>query len=199
MSTNGDAFKIQIELGDVIRHHNETLERLRAFQRDRPYVVAPNVLKMVEENLKENVAILYKQWNEVHKPPAERVRHVCRQCNFVFASSLPEGICDECRSKGSTAQPAAYGNWPQTPESESETLSDATPLPPDVVEPEMAEDEDAALVEQAEMEAAEGEVPEGQAGDQAVARREAENGDALADEDNDRPEEVVEPRGIANP
>lgn len=140
MSTNPDAFKIQTELSEVIRLHNQTLERLRAFQSERPYAVAPNILKMAEENLKENVAILYKQWNEVHKPPGERVRHVCQQCNYVFASALPGGICDECRSKGGTNQPAAYGAWPVTPESEAATQSDATPLPSDVVEKEAFEE-----------------------------------------------------------
>ncbi len=133
MSTTGEPFKIQTELSEVLRLHNQTLERLRAFQHERPYVVAPNIMKMVEENLKENVTILYKQWNEVHKPPTERVRHVCTQCSFVFASALPGGICDECRSKPG-GQPSTYGAWPVTPESEAVTLSDATPLPTDMAE-----------------------------------------------------------------
>lgn len=123
--------KTAIELGEVIRLQNEALEKLRAFRDARPYAIAPNLFRMVEENLKENVQMLYKELNQVHKPATERKRHVCRQCHHVFATSLPGGLCDECRSKPA-GQPAAYGVWPITPESESPTVSDITPLPKDV-------------------------------------------------------------------
>lgn len=143
MSFNPDTMKTAIELGEVIRLQNEALEKLRAFREARPYAIAPNLFRMIEENLKENVQMLYKELNQVHKPPTERKRHVCRQCHHVFAMSLPGGICDECRSKPA-GQPAAYGVWPITPESESPTVSDITPIPADLQLPDSEDIEDAS-------------------------------------------------------
>jgi hypothetical protein len=150
MSFSPDIMKTAIELGEVIRLQNEALEKLRAFREARPYAIAPNLFRMIEENLKENVQMLYKELNQVHKPPTERKRHVCRQCHHVFAIALPGGLCDECRSKPA-GQPAAYGVWPVTPESESATVSDVTPLPKEItsdqVEDGVEEQAEAALEE----------------------------------------------------
>lgn len=130
MSFDPDKLQAAAQLGEVIRLHNETLEKLREFRRLRPYALPPNMVVMAEENLKENVQVLYKELNHLHKPAAERRRHACRQCHHVFAVSLPGGICDECRSRqGVPSQPAAYGMWPASPESESATVSDITPDP----------------------------------------------------------------------
>ncbi|MGI8908498.1 MAG: hypothetical protein ACR2IE_18640 [Candidatus Sumerlaeaceae bacterium] len=126
MSFSPDVMKTAVELSEVIRLQNQALEKVREFRDARPYAIAPNLLRMIEENLKENIQMLYKELNQVNTPAAERKRHVCRQCHHVFASSLPGGLCDECRSKPA-GQPAAYGVWPVTPESESITVSDVTP------------------------------------------------------------------------
>ena len=123
MNVNSDALKIVAEIGEAIRLQNEALERLRSFRSEMPYAIAPNIAKMVEENLKENIHILYKELNQAHKPPSERRRNVCQKCHMVYASPLPGGVCDECRNQTRT-QPAAYGAWPVTPESESITASD---------------------------------------------------------------------------
>jgi hypothetical protein len=122
MNVNSDALKIVAELGEVIRLQNEALERLRAFRLEMPYILAPNIAKMVEENLKENIHVLYKELNQAHKPPSERRRNACRQCHMVYASPLPGGVCDECRNQ-TRSQPAAYRSWPVTPESEITTVS----------------------------------------------------------------------------
>ena len=55
MNVNSDALKIVAELGEAIRLQNEALERLRAFRQEMPYILAPNIANMVEENLKENI------------------------------------------------------------------------------------------------------------------------------------------------
>jgi hypothetical protein len=128
MSFSPDNMRTATELGEVIRLQNEALEKLRAFRETRPYAIAPNLFRMVEENLKENVQMLYKELNQVNKPATEQRRHVCTQCHHVFATALPGGICDQCRSKPA-GQPAAYGVWPVTPESEAVTISDITPDP----------------------------------------------------------------------
>ena len=128
MNVNSDALKIVAELGEAIRLQNEALERLRAFRQEMPYILAPNIANMVEENLKENIHVLYKELNQAHKPPSERRRNACRQCHMVYVSPLPGGICDECRNQ-TRSQPAAYRSWPITPESEIETVSAVEDFP----------------------------------------------------------------------
>jgi len=87
------------ELGEVIRLQNEALERLVAFRKERPYLMMPNLAKMVEENIKENVTVLYKELNNLHKPAAQQTRYICRECQMAFVVALPGGICDECRAR----------------------------------------------------------------------------------------------------
>lgn len=87
------------ELSDIIRSHNQALAGLRNYRESHPYLIAPNLALMMEDNLKENVQMLYKELNNLHKPKTEQRRHVCRTCHGVFAAALPGGICDECRSK----------------------------------------------------------------------------------------------------
>jgi hypothetical protein len=122
------------ELSEIIRWHNQCLDRLRSYRESYPYLIAPNVGKMMEENLKENVQMLYRELNNLHKPKAEQRRHVCRQCHMVFALPLRGGICDECHSKRAAPTPYAtpppsdeFGEMPepvaqgaQTPDEEAE-------------------------------------------------------------------------------
>ncbi len=96
------------ELSEIIRWQNQCIERMKSFREKYPYLIPPNVAKMVEENLKENVQILYRELNHLHKPKEEKRRHVCRMCHGVFFVSLPGGLCDECRAKQ-----AALANRPQ--------------------------------------------------------------------------------------
>jgi hypothetical protein len=93
------------ELSEIIRWHNQCLDRLRSYRETYPYLLAPNVAYMLEDNLKENVQMLYRELNNLHKPKTEQRRHVCSQCHGVFAASLPGGICDECRGRGVRPQP----------------------------------------------------------------------------------------------
>ncbi len=130
MSTyNFEQLLVANELGEVIRLHNQAIEQLKNFRESHPALIAPNLARMAEENLKENVSVLYRELNNLHKPKTEQRRHVCRECYNVFVVPLPGGICDECRSKISS--PGNAYDRPQMPEAESETLSDATPIPAD--------------------------------------------------------------------
>lgn len=95
------------ELSEIIRLHNTCIERMRTYRKSYPFLVPPNVATMIEENLKENVQMLYNELNNVYKPRSEQRRYTCKRCHGVFAVSLPSGVCDECRSKVET-QPV-YG------------------------------------------------------------------------------------------
>lgn len=107
MSFDLEKFQAVAELGDVIRLQNEAMDRLQQFRKARPYLIMPNLAKMVEENMKENLQVLYKELNNMHKPAEQQTRYICDDCHMAFLVKLPGGICDECRAKQAT-QPREY-------------------------------------------------------------------------------------------
>ncbi len=145
MSFDLEKLQAVAELGEVIRLQNEALDRLKAFRKARPYMMMPNLAKMVEENLKENVMVLYKELNNLHKPAEEQVRYICRECHMAFIVQLPGGLCDECRARQSSGGPRDYTPYQGSddednleevvsqdgaadqPDSEHVTTDDATP------------------------------------------------------------------------
>jgi len=90
------------EFSEIIRYHNRALERLKRFQEGYPYLIAPNVFSAVEFNLKENITVLYREFQGLQNQKEKKydTKHTCRKCNQVFFTSLPDGLCDECRGKG---------------------------------------------------------------------------------------------------
>lgn len=108
MSFDLEKLQAVAELGEVIRLQNEALERLTAFRKARPYIMMPNLAKMVEENLKENIMVLYKELNNLHKPAEQQTRYICQQCKMAFLVPLPGGICDQCRARQSGSGPREY-------------------------------------------------------------------------------------------
>ena len=118
------------ELSEIIRWQNQCIERIKSFRERYPYLIPPNVAYMVEENLKENVQVLYRELNHLHKPKEEKRRHVCRECHSVFFVSLPGGLCDECRAKLAASHQPQYGR--------------VAPLPTDVASQEPTTDADTA-------------------------------------------------------
>ena len=89
------------EFSEIIRYHNTALERLKRFQEGYPYLIAPNVFSVLEYNLKENITVLYKEFQGLQNQKGKKYnkKHVCRKCHRVFFTSLPDGMCDECRGK----------------------------------------------------------------------------------------------------
>lgn len=138
MSFDLEKFEAVAELGEVIRLQNEAMDRLKDFRKSRPYLIMPNLAKMVEENMKENVQVLYKELNNLHRPAEQQTRYICQDCQMAFLVKLPGGICDECRSKRST-KPREYvvnappfdPNAPDDNNSENQTpapVGDATDI-----------------------------------------------------------------------
>jgi len=156
------------ELGEVIRLQNEALERLAAFRKERPYLMMPNLAKMVEENIKENVTVLYKELNNLHKPAAQQTRYICRECQMAFVVSLPGGICDECRARLGS-KPRSYElpvitaeEEDVNPQVESESgMLDETAATSDSAMAEAAEDvaHDLSVAEPVDVTASDAEVP----------------------------------------
>jgi hypothetical protein len=92
---------IMNEFAEIIKYHNTSLERLKRFAEAYPYLIAPNVLELIEHNLKDNITLLYREFQGLQnqKDKKYQKKFVCNKCHQVFLSSLPDGICDKCRSK----------------------------------------------------------------------------------------------------
>lgn len=122
------------ELCEIVRLHNVMLKRLEDYRREHPYLLPPNVGRMMEDNLKENVQMLYKEMNNLHKPKSEQRRFTCRECHHVFAAPLRGGLCDECRSRAYGTQPdyEALNRTPTRAAFEREAL----PQQPPAAEPD---------------------------------------------------------------
>lgn len=148
MGLDYEQLLITNEFGEIIRWHNQCLERLKAFRTSYPYLMAPNVAKMMEENVKENVQMLYREFNNLHKPKTEQRRHVCRECHSVFAVSLPGGICDECRSRGAHLKSADSPppRYPGLQPRADEPRADVQPASPAPAEEVVKAEEPAAAV-----------------------------------------------------
>ena len=89
------------EFSEIIKYHNNTLDRIKRFREEYPYLIAPNVYDMLQHNLKENVTILFREMSGIQNPGKKKYekKYVCRICHKVHMIKLPGGICDECRSK----------------------------------------------------------------------------------------------------
>lgn len=89
------------EVSEILRAHNEALGRLNKFKEAYPYLVAPNLLETLEHNLKDNIAVLYREYQTLHNKEGKKYekKYVCKRCKQVFFISLPQGLCDKCRAE----------------------------------------------------------------------------------------------------
>ncbi|MCX7717184.1 MAG: hypothetical protein N2111_02120 [Candidatus Sumerlaeaceae bacterium] len=141
------------ELCEIVRLHNIMLKRLEDYRREHPYLLPPNVARMMEDNLKENIQMLYKEMNNLHKPKSEQRRYTCRECHHVFASPLRGGLCDECRSRAYGTRPD-YDAVNRTPVAGVvETPAAEAPPAPPPADPEAVKLQTELLAAIAEMEA----------------------------------------------
>ena len=92
------------EFSEIIKLLNQTIERLQRFREAYPYLIAPNVFEVLEENLKENTQVMYREFQNIMRGngPHYDQKYVCKKCKKVFMISLPHGLCDECRGNMST-------------------------------------------------------------------------------------------------
>ncbi|MCD6386671.1 hypothetical protein J7M23_12970 [Candidatus Sumerlaeota bacterium] len=89
------------EFAGIIKMHNEVLERLERFRKAYPYLLAPNIFDSLEGNLKENVQIMYRELQNLHRTdgPHYEKKYICKRCHQAFMIALPEGLCDKCRAE----------------------------------------------------------------------------------------------------
>ena len=91
------------ELAEIIKLHRHAEDRLKRFRGAYPYLIAPNVIEMLEDNLRDNAAVLTKEMGQLQATKGSRAgdasRYICKRCHAKFAVALPGGLCDQCRSK----------------------------------------------------------------------------------------------------
>ena len=86
------------ELSEIMSSVNSALNRLQVFQRKHPYLVAPNILRHWEENLRETSTLMTREFHALRNGKDNKTydkRCVCNICHTVYMEPLPEdGICD---------------------------------------------------------------------------------------------------------
>jgi hypothetical protein len=99
-----DELFILNEFSEIIKYHNIALERIKRFEEAYPHLIAPNIYDLLQHNLKDNITILLREMSGMKDQKNKKYdkKHVCKICNKVHMTSLPRGVCDECRGK--------YGN-----------------------------------------------------------------------------------------
>ncbi|MCX8037945.1 MAG: hypothetical protein N3D11_13025 [Candidatus Sumerlaeia bacterium] len=92
------------ELAEILKLHRQAADRVKRFRGAYPYLIAPNILDLVEGNLSDNVTVLTKEMGHLQTgrktPAGDPSRYICKKCGCKFTITLPGGLCDECRSKG---------------------------------------------------------------------------------------------------
>jgi hypothetical protein len=91
------------ELAEIIKLHQQTASRLKRFREAYPYLIAPNLLELLEDNLRDNVSVLTKEMGQLQSgkqtAAGDPARYICKQCSMKFTVALPDGLCDQCRAK----------------------------------------------------------------------------------------------------
>jgi hypothetical protein len=91
------------ELSEIIRLHRHAEGKLKRFRESYPYLIAPNVLSLLEENLRDNMQVLNKEMQQLQAgkqgPVGDQSRYVCKRCHQKFTAVLPDGLCDQCRAR----------------------------------------------------------------------------------------------------
>ena len=89
------------EFSEIIKYHNSTLDRIKRFRDAYPYLIAPNVFDTLQHNLSDNIAVLFREMSGLQNQKDKQYdkKYVCKICHKVYMTSLPRGVCDECRGK----------------------------------------------------------------------------------------------------
>lgn len=111
MQIDREDLKVIDELSEILSSVNSAVSQLKRFEMKHPYLIAPNVFRVWEDNLKETATIMFREFHNLRNGKKKKTydkRYVCNVCHSVFMVPLPEGICDECRSRKASEGSAPY-------------------------------------------------------------------------------------------
>ncbi|MBI5155518.1 hypothetical protein HZA57_09805, partial [Candidatus Poribacteria bacterium] len=90
---------------------NTAANLLKKFEQSHPYLIAPNVFRSWEDNLKETATLMFREFHNLRNGKARKTydkRYVCQECHTVFMMPIPGGVCDECKGKKTKNGAAPY-------------------------------------------------------------------------------------------
>jgi len=102
MTVEDDAMQVMTELSNILSNVNAALNGVNKFAADHPALIAPNIYRMWEDNLKETSTMMLREFTNMRhgkKAKTYDKRTICKECHGVFMLPLPDGVCDECRDK----------------------------------------------------------------------------------------------------
>ncbi len=95
------------ELSEIMGAVNRAAMLIDHYRRDYIDKVPVDKFDQVEDNLKEVAAIMLREFHSLrHGKQAKQYdkRNVCTVCHAVYLVPLPDGVCDECRSRNATSR-----------------------------------------------------------------------------------------------
>lgn len=103
VSMKKDDMTVVDELAEILSKVNTALNELKRFERKHPQLVAPNILRAWEYNLKETSTMMLREFDQLREGQKQKTydaRFVCKECKTVFMEKLPgDRLCDECRAR----------------------------------------------------------------------------------------------------
>lgn len=111
MTVPSEDLAVMTEMSNILSHVNAAYNAVQKFGTDHPYLVAPNILRMWEDNLKETSTVMMREFHNMRHGRQKKTydkRCICNECHSVFMFPLPDGVCDECRHRPKDIQSGAY-------------------------------------------------------------------------------------------
>lgn len=97
-----DDLMVMEELSDVVAPVNKAVTLLERFQHRYPNEISEEKLNMWRNGLKETASIMLSEFYSLRHGKKQKVYSedkICKVCHAVFMCKLPDGICDECKSR----------------------------------------------------------------------------------------------------
>ncbi len=111
MTIKREDLKVIDELSEILGSVNTALRMLQGFEKTYEHNIPKQKFRLWEENLKDTAMIMYREFHALRNGKQQKTydkRCICTCCHGVFMVPLPDGLCDECRSRKTTKSAAPY-------------------------------------------------------------------------------------------
>lgn len=111
MTVKSGDLQVMTQLSDILCAIHRAVGKLQNFEKRHGDAIPLRKYRLWEDNLRETATIMLHEFHALRHGKENKTyskRQVCRICNNVFMVALPDGICDECRSKQHTPKSGEY-------------------------------------------------------------------------------------------
>jgi hypothetical protein len=108
IALKGGDIRVMDEMSEVLCGVNVANALIGKFAAKHPGAIDPARIERWENNLRDTATVMYREFHALRNGRMKKTydkRHVCTECHAVFMVPLPEGICDECRSRKAPRNP----------------------------------------------------------------------------------------------